>query len=124
VLLRKCSAGERWAGLWDFPRFGVMTERASSIPQQIADHVRRLTGIEITSPRRVTTLRHGVTRFRIQLDGYIAEFERASCKKDAQTQKWVRLADLESIPLSTTGRKLAKFWHANGVAEKAAKRRS
>jgi A/G-specific adenine glycosylase len=124
VLLRKCAAGERWAGLWDFPRFGLATNNGNSVSQQIAENVRQLTGVEIASPRHVTTLRHGVTRFRIKLDGYIAEFESATKKGNAQTQQWVRSADLEAFPLSTTGRKLAKFWHATEVAEKTAKRRA
>jgi A/G-specific adenine glycosylase len=124
VLLRKCADGERWAGLWDFPRFGVTTDNGSPISRQIADNIRRLTGIEVSSLQHATTLRHGVTRFRIKLDGYIAKFESAAKKNDMQSQQWVRPTDLEEFPLSTTGRKLAKFWRKHLAAEKTAKRRA
>jgi A/G-specific adenine glycosylase len=124
VLLRKCAEGERWAGLWDFPRFGVTAGNGPSLTQQIADRIRQLTGVEFTSLQHVTTLRHGVTRFRIKLDGYIAEFERAGKKNGEQTQQWVKSGDLESFPLSTTGRKLAKFWHTHGATGKTATRRA
>lgn len=124
VLLRKCTAGERWAGLWDFPRFGVAADNGQPIPQQIAEQVRRLTGIEISSLRHVTTLRHGVTRFRIKLDGYLAEFESAAKKNGLQSQRWVKPTDLEKFPLSTTGRKLAKFWRDQMPAGKTTKRRA
>jgi A/G-specific adenine glycosylase len=124
LLFRKCAEGERWAGLWDFPRFGVTANNGNPIPQQIADHVRRLTGVEIASLSHVTTLRHGVTRFRIKLDGYVAEFESGTKTNGTQSQQWVKPSDLERFPLSTTGRKLAKFWREHVATAKTTKRQA
>ncbi len=111
VLLRKCSDGERWAGLWDFPRFAIQVDDGLSISRQIVDSVERLTGVEIDSPQHFTTLRHGVTRFRIKLDCYTAVFKAAVKKSSSATQRWIKPEELEEFPLSTTGRKLAKLWH-------------
>jgi A/G-specific adenine glycosylase len=110
VLLRKCGDGERWAGLWDFPRFAVKTDNGVSLARQIVENVQKLTGIKIESPRHFTKLRHGVTRFRITLDCYTAEYESASKKNSNPTQRWIKPAEFDDFPLSTTGRKLAKLW--------------
>src|SRR5207247_568055 len=40
VLVRACQPGERWAGLWDFPRFAL--DGDTSGERQIEDNVRRL----------------------------------------------------------------------------------
>jgi A/G-specific adenine glycosylase len=56
----------------------------------------------------VKTLIHGVTRFRITLDCYEAEF-RSNDKPaaDGIETRWLRPAELDRYPLSSTGRKLA-----------------
>jgi A/G-specific adenine glycosylase len=54
------------------------------------------------------TLRHGVTRFRITLDCYDAEYvSHNGGGAENLPQKWVRPAELEHYPLSSTGRMLA-----------------
>src|SRR5262245_39075723 len=40
VLLRKCTEGERWAGLWDFPRFGVQAGDGVTVSQQVVENVK------------------------------------------------------------------------------------
>ena len=106
VLLRRCQTGERWAGLWDFPRFAVrgdMTHRA-----QIATKACKLVGLRVVSGKRIATLKHGVTRFRITLLCY----EAAPCspaEEIAATAKWITLRELPNYPLSTTGRKIGQL---------------
>src|SRR5437763_1837460 len=64
VLLRQCQPGERWAGLWDFPRFATARgKKIGSITQQIAARMRALIGFHVGPLSRVLTLKHGVTRF-------------------------------------------------------------
>ncbi|HEY2882482.1 MAG TPA: A/G-specific adenine glycosylase [Pirellulales bacterium] len=118
VLLRKCADGERWAGLWDFPRFPLATtgNHKSNAAQQIIANTRQLVGVAIVRPMHFTTLRHTVTRFRITLDCYHAESNNSpagrSSAKDAKNQLelcWVNPNDLGRYPLCVTGRKLAKF---------------
>lgn len=108
VLLRKCGADERWAGLWDFPRFAIEAEGPLFAMKEIVSKVRQQTGILCSSPQLQRTLRHGVTRFRITLDCYEAAFHsgRIRAGKEAET-RWVPLNHLGDLPLSTTGRKIA-----------------
>ena len=132
VLLIQWPEGRRWAGLWDFPRFavntnpkrqrggdlaasltlrvGVSRNREPAIHRALVDNVRRLTGVTITPGEHRKTLRHGVTRFRITLDCYEAEYvSHNGGGTENLVQKWVRPAELEHYPLSSTGRKLAEL---------------
>ena len=70
VLLRQCGDDERWAGLWDFPRFAL----ASAEPEQIEAMTLKMTGIRTRVGRHLTTIHHWVTRFRITLECYDAEY--------------------------------------------------
>jgi len=109
VLLRRCAADERWAGLWDFPRFAVTggpRQRRREVQQLTAEQV----GVQVAVGQKLTTIRHGVTRFRIELQCYEAEFLGDEEAFHAQVEtKWLPPADLEPLPLSVTGRKLARL---------------
>jgi A/G-specific adenine glycosylase len=108
VLLIQWPEGRRWAGLWDFPRFAVQGRGEAEIHRELVENVRRLTGVHISLGEHRTTLRHGVTRFRITLDCYEAEYlSHNGGGAENLVQKWVRPAELERYPLSSTGRKLA-----------------
>ncbi len=108
VLVIQWPEGRRWAGLWDFPRFSVQDKTEPEIPAALVDNVRRLTGVIISPGEHRKTLRHGVTRFRITLDCYDAEYvSHRGGGAEILTQKWLRAAELEHYPLSSTGRKLA-----------------
>jgi len=122
VLVRKCGVKERFAGLWDFPRFDQLTEPAEKNEQ--ADHmvaqVKLQTGQTLASVLPIFTLRHGVTRFRITLDVFesqlpgkgkskavsnIADYSEAELGQAEML--WIAPADLSHIPLSVTGRHIA-----------------
>ncbi len=106
VLLRKCGKAERWAGLWDFPRFS--NPNGSTVSKDIKSQVDKLTGIGITNLKRLTELRHGVTRFRITLSCFTARCSETPRLKSVEGEiRWVSPDELDSYPLSTTGRKLA-----------------
>ncbi|MEI8372534.1 MAG: A/G-specific adenine glycosylase [Planctomycetota bacterium] len=108
VLLIRWPEGRRWAGLWDFPRFAVQGEKEAEIHREIIGHVLRLTGVTISPGKHRKTLRHSVTRFRITLDCYDAEYvSHNGGGTENLVQKWVRPAELEHYPLSSTGRTLA-----------------
>jgi len=109
VLLVRCGDGGRWAGLWDFPRLRLESTRPAEVEQELIEGVRRLCGVTIRPGERLATIRHGVTRYRITLDCYEANYEDASPRSaDAAETKWLRPAELDAYPLSTTGRKLAE----------------
>jgi A/G-specific adenine glycosylase len=147
VLLLRWSEGQRFAGLWDFPRFPVVSERPAELRREMADNILALTGVVAAPGRHVTTLTHGVTRFRITLECYEAEFlsngkasnknrvpllRRSSAGRGplpgtacnqavahsgqncALETRWLRPAELDAYPLSSTGRKLARLVQAAG----------
>lgn len=108
VLLRRCSEGERWAGLWDFPRFAIEASEEQPRAAQLVRKVQELTGVVIEPLDQLTTLRHGVTRFRITLECHRARYISGPQKPAAELQ-WVKPSELAHYPLSTTGRKLSRL---------------
>jgi len=109
VLLMKRGDGGRWAGLWDFPRFPLDAEHPSARRKELIDGVRRLTGIKIIPGDLLKTLRHGVTRFRITLDCFAAEYVSDTDNEMPVETRWVRASKLDEYPLSTTGRRIAQM---------------
>jgi A/G-specific adenine glycosylase len=108
VLLVRWPEGRRFAGLWDFPRFPLHSHRPADVRRELADNVLSLTGALIAPGRHIETLTHGVTRFRITLECYEAEFlSNSRAEKDRLETRWLRPAELAAYPLSSTGRKLA-----------------
>lgn len=108
VLLVQVPPGQRWAGLWDFPRFEIAPDGAARLEEQIAEGVRRLTGVAVRFGRRLKTIKHGVTRFRITLECCEAEYAGRARGPDVRpVMRWLRPAELVQYPLSTTGRILA-----------------
>ncbi|HEY4232218.1 MAG TPA: A/G-specific adenine glycosylase [Lacipirellulaceae bacterium] len=108
VLMRQCGEGERWAGLWDFPRFAIEAEGPLFARKEIVAKVHEQTGVRCTLGPLLKTLKHGVTRYRITLDCYRATVAsgQAANKTDPKV-RWVATGKLADLPLSTTGRKLA-----------------
>ncbi|MEX0677443.1 MAG: A/G-specific adenine glycosylase [Pirellulales bacterium] len=109
VFVRKRADGERWAGLWDFLRFPICARRGEALRAELAQKVRRQSGLSIGEIEKIATLKHGVTRFRITLDCY-----RATCRGTKSTLpvgqcRWIEPDALEQLPLSVTGRKLSRM---------------
>ncbi len=111
-LLRRCGDDERWAGMWDFPRF-ELTETAGGTSSNryagkqsafVCSQLRRMTGVEINDVRHVTTIRHSVTRFRIELLCLTASFVSGRLRRTSTDWKWVRIRDFDAYPLSVTAR--------------------
>jgi A/G-specific adenine glycosylase len=109
VLLIQWPEGRRWAGLWDFPRFPITGQNSAEVHRELVENVRRMTGVTIAPGPWVKTLRHGVTRFRITLDCFEASYVAADGRAEIAVKKWLRPAELDAYPLSSTGRKLARM---------------
>ncbi len=108
VLIRQQSDAQRWAGLWDFPRFRIAPARGTPLETQLVDGVEQLAGIRIEPLRPLATLRHGVTRYRITLHCHAARYvRRTSRPAGGGVHRWVCPEDLDSVPLHTTGRKIS-----------------
>jgi A/G-specific adenine glycosylase len=109
LLWRRPNSG-RWAGLWDFPRFALDGQSPTAIHRELIENVRSLCGVTAAIQKHVATLTHGVTRFRITLECY--EARHVSHETAAATQPetgWFRPAELDDLPLSSTGRQLAEI---------------
>jgi len=118
VLLIRRNPDERWSGMWDFPRFELGDVPAKRLRQELVKNVRRITGVRIEPGPRLTTLRYGVTRFRITLDCYTAKYLSTVRTSPANPeQKWLRPAELPEYPLSRSGRKLAEFFQGLGIGD-------
>ena len=105
VLMRLCGKEERWAGLWDFPRFQITSRAAEA---QLSNDLHEATALSTVVENTNRTIKHAVTRFRITLDCF--EATEVSGKLKQQTAyKWVTLKELVDLPLSVTGRKVSKL---------------
>lgn len=108
VLVRQCGEDERWAGLWDFPRFEIDSEGPLFVQDELVAKVKAQTGVSIKPGGLLKTIKHGVTRYRITLDCYEADYSAGRLRiGKTDTARWCNLVDLKDLPLSTTGRKLA-----------------
>lgn len=125
-LLRRYQQGERWAGLWDFPRYSLdggwenvkpVSKQKDSLPQKhTAKDCQRILEAELSNESQIriridkkeTDFKHSVTRYRIHLHCFIAEWEKGEIVRDSENWNWVSAEDLDEYPLTTTGRKFAK----------------
>ena len=110
LLLRQCPVGERWAGLWDFPRFEIESEGPLFVQDELLAKVQKQTGIKIKPAALLTTIKHGVTRYRITLDCYETNWASGRVKSSSTNPvRWCSAKNLSDLPLSTTGRKIAQL---------------
>jgi len=110
VLLRQRTKGERWEGLWDFPRFELENEGPLFVRDELIAKVREQTGVAIAPGGILKTIKHGVTRFRITLDCYEARLVGGRIRSTAaKPVRWTPLTELTALPLSVTGRKIVAF---------------
>jgi A/G-specific adenine glycosylase len=108
-LIRKCVKGERWAGLWDFPRFSVSDSKSNrSVQENLALELKQLTGFAGEIESTDVTIKHAVTRFRIKLSCYCLTSRTGRLKSNKmESFKWASLPELAKLPMSVTGRKIA-----------------
>jgi A/G-specific adenine glycosylase len=128
--------GQRWAGLWDFPRFeldnGPIGARGSISPPVVSKRRKPQThrgtdaaplaktrqllerriatefGPRVTITERLTQLKHSVTRFRITLDCWLAETNGDTSLSTPHPTAWVTTSEFARYPFSTTGRQFAE----------------
>jgi len=116
VLLCRVPAGQRWAGLWDFPRW---TQGDAQTIQQAAAGLSRRLGCEVrpvTPHQPLATLKHAVTRYRITLQVHrAAPIEAASIALPPDDFRLVLPGEFDTVPLSVTGRKIAALLDAQAV---------
>lgn len=104
-LIRLCGKGERWTGLWDFPRFDLGDRAAESwLPEQ----VKGLSGLSVVIGSASERMKHAVTRFRITLDVFRSEEVSGRLRfSENESFRWASVKELSDLPMSSTGRKIA-----------------
>ncbi len=123
-LIYRRPEGQRWAGMWDFPRFELpanvvataflgrrsrprkagTTDAQRFLERRIATEF----GPRVTITDRLTQLKHSVTRFRITLDCWLAETNGDSGLTTPHPTAWVAPSEFARYPFSTTGRQFAE----------------
>lgn len=130
LLLRQRTTSERWAGLWDFPRYQLSDESlkqdfpvSPSLPLPFtASETEKIIPIlesqlveqtdisaEILEP--FAEIRHGVTRYRIRVVCFDARFQSGSPRSGV---RWIEFSDMGKYPLSSSGRKLTNLLTERG----------
>jgi A/G-specific adenine glycosylase len=103
LLVQRPSSG-RWASLWEFPHAPLQPKESH---EQAA--LRLLTNIGFCADigPELTTLRHGITRFRITLVCLEAHHPRGTFRSDFYPQaQWVLPSQLPTYPVSAPQRRL------------------
>jgi A/G-specific adenine glycosylase len=113
TLLIRSPEGERWAGLWDFPRAETDAELPLTLRADMALQKRfsELTGRKLIPGRLICSLKHAVTKYRITL--LFCEGEdtgRADCEAHCEI-RWATAAELQELPMNSTARKLVSKLH-------------
>ncbi|MDB5340574.1 MAG: mutY [Planctomycetaceae bacterium] len=110
-LLYHRAPGERWAGLWDFPRFACdeLTAAPKRQPAWIENKLSQDLGVQVKVDELLTEIRHSVTRYRITLRSFLADHESGEISEAAGEYRWLTVDEIHTYPLSVTGRKLAKL---------------
>lgn len=106
-LARRSDAARRWAGLWEFPRGelkkGETHEQAAE--RLLAEH----TGLSAEIGGEITTVHHGVTRFRIALTALEATPTGGEFVPGFYSRAlWLPAAKLGDYPAATAQRRLAE----------------
>ena len=105
-LLRPLPEGGRWAGLWDFPR---PTEAHFESAETAADWLSNELGVAVRPGTRLKTIKHAVTKYRITLHVHEAKI-RTSRRSPKPPWQWLGLSEINELPMSVTGRKIAKMF--------------
>lgn len=113
VVLRRYPDGEKWAGLWDFPRFVLPDSHDSpGAAGFLEKSVQDLAGLKVRLVAgEYPLIQHAVTRYRITL----ATFRGASIAGRLRARggggeiRWTDKSELAGIPMNTTGRRLARI---------------
>ena len=126
-LLCRRGEGERWAGLWDFPRYPCRSNHTKLSNHQLrrirADlqaDLREHVGVGVAIEDMLTQLRHSVTRYRINLLCFAGRVvSEPAIHPPTVESAWVAPEQFEDFPLSVTGRKLAQLLIARADEQSA-----
>ena len=110
IFIRRRGAQERWAGLWDFPRFACEPgeQNEARHTQLVTTHLRNEYGLAVYRVESSMQIKHAVTRYRIDLRCYTARLCSEAGERLQADEAWVERESLAERPMSVTGRKFAQ----------------
>ena len=109
ILMRRCGQEERWAGLWDFPRFDITGHSSPSIiRERLASLFRERFGRAVLIGNDLYQLKHAVTRYRITLYSFEAQLDgkRKSKWNSGIERVWADHQLISELALSSSGKRL------------------
>ncbi len=107
VLLVRRPAEGRWGGMWEFPHGPL--EAGEAHEAAAARLLDQLTGLRADLGAELLTVRHAVTRFRITLVCFEADYRAGRFRSACYPQgEWVTPARLAGYPVSVPQRRLAE----------------
>lgn len=106
-LVKQCDETDWWAGLWDFPRTSVdPTNWGGELLPLVEHSVQEVNpNLSLRPGQKLFTIKHSVTKYRITLNCYPAEFVVKGARK-VKGFEWVSLEQLDELPMSASGRKI------------------
>jgi A/G-specific adenine glycosylase len=105
VLVRECLPGERWEGLWDFPRFAIEAEEHFDEGRHAKLQARF--GLLVQAATLRMRIKHGVTKYKITLDCFDVQWKEGP-QAVIGNFRWLRFDQLHEVPLHSTARRIAK----------------
>ena len=104
-LVRLLPEGVRWAGLWDFPR---TTEQSYESALKAGHGLSAELGFMIVPGEKLASLRHAVTRFRIDLQIHESDYRPfpGDSWRVPKPWKFATVTELDNLPMSVSGRKI------------------
>jgi len=113
ILLIRYPEGQRWAGLWDFPRALAEAELplALAMDTVLQDRLAELTGRKLIPGRLICSLKHSITKYRITLFFCEGTDTGASGTEKICEIRWATPTELQELPLNSTARKLVQREH-------------
>jgi A/G-specific adenine glycosylase len=99
-LVRQRQPGERWAGMWDFPRVpmdGPPRSHASAF-SKLQKSLFESTGLVTSLVTNLPSFSHSVTRYRIHLARFVVDYASGNWSQDAPA-RWLTLDELADLPV-------------------------
>jgi A/G-specific adenine glycosylase len=105
LLAQRSAQARRWANLWEFPHHEL---EAGETHAQAGQRLLRSLGIEAALGPEIAAIRHGITRFRIDLRCLEARHQRGRFRASVYSRaEWVLPEDVRQYPVSSPQRRLA-----------------
>lgn len=102
----------RWAGMWQFPN---VERRAKETSERGAERaLRELTGVAAKAERRLTSVKHSVTRYRITLDAVLCNLTGSKLGQLTGVERavWKLPRELDDLAMPAAHRRIAKALQA------------